>query len=115
MTAPIVEGMLRDARRELENGDRIEASEKVWEAIEHALKAVAARRGWKYDAQADAYPIIKRLEDEMDGDRLYLMFNAARYVYRNYWIDAIPMEALRDWLADVDEFIAMVDEVGGRG
>ena len=115
MTAPIVEGMLRDARRELENGDRIRASEKAWEAIEHTLKAVAARRGWKYDTQADAYPIIKRLEDEMDGDRLYLMFNAARYVYRNYWIDAIPMDALRDWLADVDEFIAMLDEVGGRG
>ena len=111
MTARIVEGMLRDARRELENGDRIEASEKAQEAIDHALKAVAARRRWKYDTQADAYPIIKRLVNETGDRNLRLLFYSASYVYRNYWIDAIPMEALRDWLADVDEFIAMVDEV----
>ena len=110
MIARIVEGLLRDARRELENGNRIEASEKAWEAIEHALKAVAARRGWKYDNQMDASPIVKRLEAEMDGDRLYLMFNAARYVCNNYLIDAIPMEALYDWLDDTDEFIAMLNE-----
>ena len=111
MTAPIVEGMLRDARRELENGDRIRASEKAQEAIDHTLKAVAARRGWKYDTQMDAYPIIKRLVNETGDRKFRLLFYSASYVYRNYWIDAIPMEALRDWLADVDEFIAMLDEV----
>ena len=111
MTARIVEGMLRDARQELENGDRIEASEKVWEAIEHALKAVAARRGWRYDTQADAYLVVKRLVNETGDRKFRLLFYSASYVHRNYWIDAIPMEALRDWLADVDEFIAMLDEV----
>ena len=110
MTTQTVESLLLDARRELENGDRVGASEKGWEAIEHTLKAVAARRGWKYDNEMDAYPIVKRLEAEMDGDRLYLMFNAARYAYRNYLIDAIPMEDLLDWLEDVDEFIAMLNE-----
>ena len=115
MPARIVEGMLRDARRELENGDRIRASEKAQEAIDHTLKAVAARRGWKYDAHADAYPVVKRLVNETGDRKLRLLFYSASYVYRNYWIDAIPMEALRDWLADVDEFIAMLDEVGGRG
>ena len=107
--------MLRDARRDLENGDRIRASEKAWEAIEYTLKAVAVRRGWKYDTQMDAYPIIKRLVNETGDRKLRLLFYSASYVYRNYWIDAIPMEALRDWLADVDEFIAMLDEVGKRG
>ena len=115
MTARIVEGMLRDARRELENGDRMRASEKAQEAIDHTLKAVAARRGWKYATQADAYPIIKRLVNEAGDRKLRLLFYSASYVYRNYWIDAIPMDALRDWMADVDEFIATLDETGGRG
>ena len=115
MTARIVKGMLRDARRELENGDRIRASEKAQEAIDHTLKAVADRRGWKYDNRMDSYPIIKRLVNETGDRKLRLLFYSASYVYRNYWIYAIPMEALLDWLDDVDEFIAMLDEVGERG
>ena len=111
MTAPIVDGMLQDARRELENGDRIEASEKVWEAIEHALKAVAARRGWKYDTQADGSRIIMRLVNEMGDDRLQLLFSSANSFYRNYYIDAMPIEEIHLCLAYVDEFIAMLDEV----
>ena len=115
MTAPIVEGLLLDARRELENGDRIEASEKAWEAIEHALKAVAACRGWKYDTHADGSRIIRRLVNEMGDDRLQLLFSAANSFYRNYYIDAMPIEEIHLCLAYVDEFIAMLDEVGGRG
>ena len=110
VTARIVEGMLRDARQELENGDRIEASEKVWEAIGHTLKAVAVRRGWKYETHADAYPVIRRLVNETGDRKLRFLFYSASYVHRNYWIDAIPMADLRDWLADADEFIAMLDE-----
>ena len=115
MTAPIVEGLLLDARRELENGDRMRSSEKAWEAIDHALKAVAARRGWKYDTQADGSRIIRRLVDEMGDRKLRLLFYSASYVHRNYWIDAIPIEEIHLCLAYVDEFIAMLDEVGGRG
>ena len=111
MTAPIVEGMLRDARQELDNGDRIRSSEKAWDAIEHALKAVAARRGWKYDTQADGSRIIMRLVDEMGDDRLQLLFSSANSFYRNYYIDAMPIEEIHLCLAYVDEFIAMLDEV----
>ena len=109
MTAPIVEGMLQDARQELENGDRIRSSEKVWEAIEHALKTVAARRGWKYETQADGSRIIMRLVNEMGDDRLQLLFSSANSFYRNYYIDAMPIEEIHLCLAYVDEFIAMLD------
>ena len=110
MTTQTVEGLLLDARRELENGDRIEASEKAQEAINYTLKTVAARRGWKYDSQTDAYPIVKRLVNETGDRKLRLLFYSASYVHGFYWIDAIPMEALYEWLEDVDEFIAMLNE-----
>ena len=33
---------------EIENEKRLQASEKVWEKVAHALKAVAEQRGWEH-------------------------------------------------------------------
>lgn len=41
------ERLIRHAWEQLEQGDRLQASEKAWGATAHALKAIAARRGWR--------------------------------------------------------------------
>ena len=110
MTAPIVEGMLRDARRELENCDRLQASEKAWRAVAHAIKVVAARRGWRYDTHADASRMIIRLIPEL-GDRVYLLFRTANNLHRNCYIDAMSLDELRRDLAYVEELVEMLNEV----
>ena len=40
--------LLRQAEEELEKGDALQASEKIWGAVAHALKAVAQQRGWNH-------------------------------------------------------------------
>lgn len=39
--------LIRHAWEQLEQGDRLQASEKAWGAVAHALKDIAARRGWR--------------------------------------------------------------------
>jgi hypothetical protein len=40
--------LLRQAEDELDQGDALQASEKIWGATAHALKAVAQQRGWNH-------------------------------------------------------------------
>ena len=47
---------------ELEAGDLLQASEKLWGAAAQALKSVAERRGLKHDSHAQFYNIMATLE-----------------------------------------------------
>ena len=47
---------------ELEAGDLLQASEKLWGAAAQALKSVAERRGLKHDSHAQFYNIMADLE-----------------------------------------------------
>ena len=38
------------ARKHLEEGDRLQAGEKAWGAIAHNLKAIGEMRGWRHDS-----------------------------------------------------------------
>ena len=42
--------LLEQAREELEKGDILQASDKVWGATAHAVKAVCQRMGWNHHA-----------------------------------------------------------------
>ena len=108
------ERLLRHAYIELEKGDRLQTSEKAWGAVAHAIKAVAAHRGWRYDTHSDATRVIVRLIPEF-GDRVYLLYGVANYLHNNYCIDAMPMDELRDCLAYVEELVAMLNALVERG
>ena len=44
----ISQHLLEQARQELDQGDILQASEKVWGATAHAIKALAQHRGWNH-------------------------------------------------------------------
>ena len=109
------ERLMRHAYLELEKGDRLQTSEKAWGAVAHAIKAVAARRGWRYDAHSDASRIIRRLVNET-GDREFRhLFNTANYLHQNYYKDVMPLVDLREALEDVEELVEMLNAVARRG
>ena len=108
------ERLLRHARIELEKGDRLQASEKAWGAVAHAIKAVAAHRGWRYDTHSDATRVIVRLVPEL-GERVYLLYRTANNLHRNYYMDVMPLEELRRDLAYVEELVAMLTALVERG
>ena len=49
---------------EIEKGDRLQASEKIWASVAHALKAVAENRGWQNDSHYLLHAIAVQLGNE---------------------------------------------------
>ena len=61
--------LIRHAWEQLEQGDRLQASEKAWGAVAHALKDIAARRGWRNRAHTHNEAIAARLAKLSGGAR----------------------------------------------
>ena len=57
---------------ELARGELEEASNKVWGAAAHAIKAVAERRGWQHHAHALLEVAVDRLVNEEFAPARYL-------------------------------------------
>lgn len=49
---------------EIEKENRLQASEKVWGSVSHALKAVAEQRGWQCDTHSALYDVARQLGRE---------------------------------------------------
>lgn len=71
--AEISDDMLMHAALFIEDGDLVQASEKIWGALSHSVRQVAARRGWPLtenrDQKAVGAYIAQRLgDDALDSD-----------------------------------------------
>ena len=66
------------ADREFENANALAATEHLWQAITHTLKAVADQNGWAYDGD-DLYPVVEKVAkmDERVGEVLLSSYGAA--------------------------------------
>ena len=71
---------------ELARGEFEEASNKVWGAAAHAIKAVAERRGWDHHAHALLEEAVYRLvhEEQAPRDLLIQYITASAYHQRFY-------------------------------
>ena len=104
------ERLMRHAEEKLAEGDRLQASEKVWGAVAHRLKAIAERRGWEYNTHAQVYRIIKRLSAERGNRQISVLFSAAKGFHQNYYIDAMHLEELNDEMENVKELLRLLEQ-----
>ena len=108
--------LMEHAERELADGDRLQASEKAWGAVAHRLKAIANRRGWKYDTHRQVYGIVERLADEAEEPQLLRdLFYVANGLHKNYYVDSVPLEDLEHQLSRVRALIDMLNLVEPAG
>ena len=68
--------MLAHAREMLERGDRLQASEKIWGAVAHAVKAVAAERGWPCSHHADGGVIVDYIAERVGDAEMAPLFDS---------------------------------------
>lgn len=104
------------ADREFENADAFAAAERLWEAAQHTLIAVAEEKGWSYDRN-DLYTVAEKLAkaDEQVGEILLTTYFAVggypdkvRFHYFA-WEDGDSHRMLRT----VREFVAMARHLAG--
>ena len=78
---------IRQAQEEFAKGDRLQASEKVWGAAAHAVKAVAEQRGWRHDSHARLFDVVSRVANAMDDPELRDLFHMANSLHQNFYED----------------------------
>lgn len=102
--AAIARKFLDDADREFTAGDLLQASEKLWGAVSHALKAYCRQRGWRHAKYAHRRDAAQNLSAELDDPTIFAYFKIAQSCHANFY---------NDWMyeEDVDSSRAYIREL----
>ena len=102
--------MLDHAAKMIRQGDRLQASEKIWGAAAHRLKEIAVERGWPYDSHADGTVIARHIAQQTDTRDIAIRFGFAVETHQNFYEDRMSLEELTERLEDIRRLIELLDE-----
>ena len=88
---------LEKADSYFEEGDQIQASEKLWGAAAHAILAVSMERGWPGSSHRAMKEAAERLADEYGDPLIAAYFGIAEKYHIDFYHLAMAEEA---WAAD---------------
>ncbi len=77
--------LIEEAQGQLERGDLIQASEKCWGAVAHAVKSVAQTRGWNHHRHDLLRDVVAQIAEERDRPDLLTLFGAASIMHQNFY------------------------------
>ena len=83
--AGISRELLAKARRELDAGDLLQASNKAWGAAAFALKAVAEKRRWFNEADWKLRRIASIVSDELNDQQIIRSYDSTRLAHFNFY------------------------------
>lgn len=98
---------------ELARGELEEASNKLWGAAAHAIKAVAESRGWPHHAHALLQQTMERLiSEEGASQHLFGQYMMASAYHQGFYAWPPPADAIRYGKEIITEFIAALENLG---
>ena len=100
---------------EIESGDLLQGSEKLWGAAAHAVKAIAEQRGWRHDSHRQLFSVVNRLSSEMGTPEFARMFRVAGELHINFYEAAMGVDAIHDTSASVDDFLGRLRQLTAEG
>ena len=83
--AEISRHLLRQAQGELDKGDILQASDKVWGATAHAIKAVCQRMGWNHHAHNHLSAAANYVASGLNRDDLMEAFGFLEAMHTNFY------------------------------
>ena len=101
--------LLEHAAEMIALGDRLQASEKLWGAAAHRVKALAAERDWPYLSHADGRVIVRYIADQTGDPQISTLFKVALGAHQNFYDDRWEHEAFAAALEDVRALIGLLD------
>ena len=99
------------ARDELEKGDRLQASEKLWGAVAHALKAVAIQRGWEHDKHRRIHDVAIQLGNEFGRPDFQASIRIANSFHENFYENDEEEDSIRWAIDESERFLSDLDVV----
>ena len=95
---------------ELERGEPEEASNKVWGAAAHAIRAVAEQRGWRHNAHDLLEGAVYRLiREESAPPHLMGQYCIASYFHQRFYGGPPPADGIRYGKETIAEFIRTLE------
>ena len=77
--------LLEQAQEELDKGDILQASDKVWGATAHAVKAVCQRMGWNHHAHNHLRAAANYVAAEFGRDDIMSAYGYLDALHTNYY------------------------------
>ena len=103
--------LLRHAAEMLDKRDRLQASEKIWGAVAHAVKQVARRRKWPCYSHEDLRDVARYLSDKEQRPDLFTLFGAVEGYHRNFYADTFELPDLRAGLRDAAALVGLLTRI----
>ena len=111
--AHIARKFLDDADGEFAAGDLLQASEKLWGAVSHALKAYCRQRGWRHAKYAHRRDAAQSLSAELNDPTIFANFKIAQSCHANFyndWMYAEDVDTSRAYIRElVDKILALIE------
>ena len=89
--------LLKHAQQQLELGDTMQASEKTYGAVAHAVKAYGELRGWNHFGHHRIELVLDQLRDEWDDPELVTLHAVVKELHNNYFEYEISATRVRDY------------------
>ena len=99
---------LAQSDAEFAEGDRLQASEKLWGAATHAIMAVAQQRGWRHGSHRALKEAAEQLSDDHNDPLIEYGFLAAEKFHRNFYHDNMEDFELDSDRPKVHDFVHRV-------
>ena len=102
---------IEQARIELTDGDRLQASEKLWGTVAHALKAIATDRGWHHSRHEQLTQIAIQLGKEFDRPDFEDKVRVVESLHSNFYLNKDEADSIGRTMSMVEEFLADLEAV----
>ena len=102
---------LDHAQKELNNGRRFQASEKVWGAVTHMLEAIGKRRGWATHSHPLTHDINEQLAEEFGRDDLRAYIDTADKKHLDFYENERGTRNIQSAINRTKQYIQELDEL----
>ena len=102
---------LWEAQQELNQGDTMQASEKVYGAISCAAKAYGEKRGWNHYSHHRVELILEQLREEWDAPELAFGVLLLKGMHNNYSEYELSSTVVQDGIHAAQRMVARLEEI----
>ena len=106
------------AETELRAGDEMQACEKAWGAVAHAMKSAAERHRWRHDTHADLFRVARSIARMAGDPEIRTLFDSASGMHKNFYEGWLDYDYIVDCMEDVKRLLIKFDafmDAGGNG
>ena len=96
---------LDHAQIELDAGRRLQASEKVWGAVAHMLKAIGKQRGWRNRSHNSLHAINSQMAAEYGRPELLDLYHAPSYMHSNFYENVIEAKGIQRAINQTRQYV----------